>query len=727
MASPEPTTNSSTHDGNSVSLRVTYLHAGNPRPPHSLGSVSLDTTVSALKSRLQSELLETPAPEEQRLIYQGRPLLQDSMTLREALRIEGPVGPLPYTLHIVIQPRQAASHFRPQSNNNAPQANLPENGLHPMPQPAHPLSAQDAHQQALRVQAMAQAQFNMLQQQLAQMTQQHGLPPPTGFSATFINGQPVGPIQPNMAPGQPHPSQPVQTTMNAPHADQWAGPQTSHHLPRPPPINGPNVHPPMVPVNGLLNPTLPNGQTTLPRPLSVPPLPRNLQDYIPTVMPSNAPPFPSLPPPSTGLRNLLERQQPPPQTPAQPTVWLASSADGPRAVLFAPGHGYFSSNTRSRTDQVRQVQEATNARNNPSTRPADANSNVNNTQPAAAAAARDPVPGQLALRQPAQGGAAAAQAAPNQNANQNQNQQDDLMGLIIQRGWLFLRLYMFTYVLSEPNTWRRWLLLSLAVLVCLLPRENPLNRLLTAARRHVDNLIGPPQPQARAQAQPQPRAGAGGAANNNQQQQPANPDATALAPRPTPVRGAANTTPEEAAARILRERAAAQQRHREANPNVLRDLFYRVEQAVALFLASLVPGVGERHVAAREEQRRLEAQAEIQAQGQVQGQGEPADVEASSSTSPQAAAAVRGEQGGGSTNPNDGTTSAATRSINGQPNGAAVGSKEQPASTTISTASESAQGSSSGVEASSTASGSDTTALGGNNEGDQLRARHVGS
>ena len=39
---------------------------------------------------------------------------------------------------------------------------------------------------------------------------------------------------------------------------------------------------------------------------------------------------------------------------------------------------------------------------------------------------------------------------------------------------------------------------------------------------------------------------------------------------------------------------------------MLRDVFYRVEQAAALFLASLIPGVGERHVAAREEVRRQE-------------------------------------------------------------------------------------------------------------------------
>jgi len=56
-------------------------------------------------------------------------------------------------------------------------------------------------------------------------------------------------------------------------------------------------------------------------------------------------------------------------------------------------------------------------------------------------------------------------------------------------------------------------------------------------------------------------------------------------------------TPEEAAARLVRQ-------HQDRNPNIIRDTLYRVEQAAALFLASLIPGVGERHVRAREEARR---------------------------------------------------------------------------------------------------------------------------
>jgi hypothetical protein len=57
-------------------------------------------------------------------------------------------------------------------------------------------------------------------------------------------------------------------------------------------------------------------------------------------------------------------------------------------------------------------------------------------------------------------------------------------------------------------------------------------------------------------------------------------------------------SPEQAAARIIRQNQERQ------NHGIVRDTIFRVERAVALFLASLVPGVGERHVRAREEARR---------------------------------------------------------------------------------------------------------------------------
>jgi hypothetical protein len=71
-----------------VDLRITYLVMGNPRPPHSLGNVPLNTTILELKQKIQSELPERPTLVEQRLIYQGRPLLRNDATLRDVLRLE---------------------------------------------------------------------------------------------------------------------------------------------------------------------------------------------------------------------------------------------------------------------------------------------------------------------------------------------------------------------------------------------------------------------------------------------------------------------------------------------------------------------------------------------------------------------------------------------------------------------------------------------------------------
>lgn len=81
---------------------------GNPRPTHSLGRISLNTTVASLKDRIQAELPEHPTPQFQRLIYRGHALVRDGATLRQVLRLENgtPSGPLPYTIQIIITSSQ---------------------------------------------------------------------------------------------------------------------------------------------------------------------------------------------------------------------------------------------------------------------------------------------------------------------------------------------------------------------------------------------------------------------------------------------------------------------------------------------------------------------------------------------------------------------------------------------------------------------------------------------
>lgn len=85
--SDEPT-NSPMVPPNHLNLRVVYLVTGNPRPPHNIGILHVDTTVSALRERIQESLPEHPSPQHQRLIYHGRPLLRSDATLREVFRIQ---------------------------------------------------------------------------------------------------------------------------------------------------------------------------------------------------------------------------------------------------------------------------------------------------------------------------------------------------------------------------------------------------------------------------------------------------------------------------------------------------------------------------------------------------------------------------------------------------------------------------------------------------------------
>lgn len=590
------------HQSDHVNLRVTYLHAGNPRPPHNVGAIAVSATIGELKSRLQTDLLEHPRPEEQRLIYQGRPLMDINVTLKEALRLEvgtrcyhleraddvqEPIGPLPYTIHIIIQPRRAPSHFRPTQTSMAQPAQISTNGGLPVEPPANVSPEQR------RALDLAYAHMNGLQRQLAaEMPQnvrttvhvQHMNTPTNAPSGTLPTQTSVPNLQAASMAQQQHQRLHVQAHMNA----------LQHHMNA---VQTHLAHPNTTanatsttanPVEARLPQMIP-GAPPFRRPSSAPGVPRHRQTAStgarrPLAANLNNT-LPHLPPPQVPFYNppIIPFPRPAPTNIGQPTVWLASSRNGPQALLFAPGHGFFSTNS---------TPSQSNPTPTPTTQP---------TAPQPDAAAQPAVPpnargGQVAIRP---GG------LPLPPRPQDRNQADnEFWALVVQRGWLFLRLYMFIFVLSESGSWQRYGLLLLAAVVCLLPRENPLNNIFVVARRHIDNLIGPPHPQPRdrerdrATRQRQQQGGVGGVQGANTQQNQTAGNAPAAGTR-THVRGAVTTTPEQTARRLLRQ-------HEQQNPNVLRDAFYRVEQAVALFLASLIPGVGERHVAAREEARREE-------------------------------------------------------------------------------------------------------------------------
>ncbi|ETI23870.1 hypothetical protein G647_05677 [Cladophialophora carrionii CBS 160.54] len=604
-----------------VNLRVTYLVTGNPRPPHSLGSVHLNTTIAELRTKIQSELPEHPAPTEQRLIYQGRPLLRNEVTLRDVLRIEPgqEAGPLPFTIHIVIQSPQPA----PQPPPPAPlPAMHPNQHQHPHADVTNPFraaehSANRLQESLVRIQEQIEANradLRSVQQRIALQHTNLGGPPMAAH--VHVNGQPLPNILP---PGFPV-SLPFGLPLEPPPQMQRPPTRTPHH-PRQPSNTPPGQHP-ATGGTSTPNPAQQNGPGPYPQRVTVvtetvsiqnqahrpssapgqrPPMPSQQRGNVPSHTPQadSSTAAPVLPPP--GWNYSTSTTLPPlpiPRPFAQPlvttlhpstaTAWLMSSPSGPRALLFAPGHGYFS----SVSPVAAQPQQAGGAPNS-ETRTSNTNSM--------------PVPGPNQAGDLEQRGAdravvradqfqpAAALAQAQQNGPEN-----DLFAFFINRGWLFLRLYLFMFVFSEPGTWKRWLMIILAAIVCLQPRDGPLTRLLRAARRHFDALVGPPPrpgavAQQRADAAGQPLLA--GARNDAPAQRPAN------------VRGAVQMTPEEAAARII----AGRQNNQDRPPRFWRDMFYRVEQSMALFLASLIPGVGERHVRAREEQRREEERRRAEA------------------------------------------------------------------------------------------------------------------
>lgn len=169
------------------------------------------------------------------------------------------------------------------------------------------------------------------------------------------------------------------------------------------------------------------------------------------------------------------------------------------------------------------------------------------------------------------------------------------MARLIRRGWLFIRLYFFCYMFSEPGTWTRILYVSVAVLFAILsetdiPQQS--YRLVVAPiQRHLEGLVNLPASYEANQA------GRENAENQNTEDRPAEAQNGGSV-----LHGA-------------------------------RDSLRRAERSLVLFLASLVPGVGERQVearqaveAAREAERAREgAQRQEQAEQTAQDENAPAE------------------------------------------------------------------------------------------------------
>lgn len=205
-----------------------------------------------------------------------------------------------------------------------------------------------------------------------------------------------------------------------------------------------------------------------------------------------------------------------------------------------------------------------------------------------------------------------ARAQPEQQNQQAQNPARDLARILLPLGghlWLLIRLFGFVYFFTAGGGYRRAILLGICAFIVFIANTGafrPLFRTLwEPVRRHVEGLVplaARPEDQQQRQRRPRRReqgpqellydAPAAAAANNNNQNNQNNQNNN---DRATPTRNdRRQPSPTDLADRLLRER------HEQS-------LLRRAERAVALFLASLIPGVGERHIAARDaaEARRL--------------------------------------------------------------------------------------------------------------------------
>lgn len=286
-----------------------------------------------------------------------------------------------------------------------------------------------------------------------------------------------------------------------------------------------------------------------------------------------------------GAQQALQREQTSQTLPApnsnEVTAYLLSSPQGPQALLLSPQHGAY---TGSLADLPA-----------PSTTPAhvrlpDSHGGAltqyvgaPNVNAAADAGPADPV----------------AQAARQHIANQqNAGAADPVLAPlqpIMAHLWLLLRIMIFAYFLLGTNLgWQRPLILVLVGLGFWFVRMGLL-RDGGPVRAWWDGLVGVERPM-------QDRAAAG-------QDQVRAPVAAGAPPEANGAQRQAMPTPEQVAQRLLN---AQNTRNRERR-TWLRERMRSVERAAALFVASLWPGIGEAHVAAREqEQRRLREEAEAE-------------------------------------------------------------------------------------------------------------------
>lgn len=393
-------------------------------------------------------------------------------------------------------------------------------------------------------------------------------------------------------------------------------------------------------LNGPRQPIQPPGVTVPRRPGSTVPLSRTA---TPDPTRSTGHGSVSAPPANPALRM---------PTPTQPEVYILSSPQGPRALLvnnqsdlyYTPAPRYpvppvipnfTSAWLQPPTPQTRPGFVADHAQQ--AAQPQPAAPRVEQQAPQVGNVRVNIFQGPAAQQQAQQQQAQARPLAPGGPQFHPANPEGGLAGALLAalwpHLWLLIRLGVFVWWFTSSETsWTRWFaIMSIATAVFLINTgllNGVANNVFNPVRQHLDGLI-PLAPGANAN-----REAGGNDPPAADQVVVEEHDGNIYEYRRQQPGQQGGPDPAQAAARLMAQR-------QQQNANWFVDQVRRLERAGLLFLASIAPGVAERHIAALEAQERAERErreAEERAERERREAEERAAAEAAASGTDDAAA-----------------------------------------------------------------------------------------
>lgn len=195
--------------------------------------------------------------------------------------------------------------------------------------------------------------------------------------------------------------------------------------------------------------------------------------------------------------------------------------------------------------------------------------------------------------------------------------------------WLLIRLGVFVWWFTSPDTsWTRWLTIMFVATVVFLVNTGLFNRmandLFNPVRQHLEGLL--PLGGIERNGNGENNAGAQDANNNDAARQGG--------------RQQGEPDPAQVAARLVEQ-------HRERNANWLLSQIRRLERAGLLFLASIAPGVAERHIAHLEAEARAERERQEASERAERERREEEEGRAAAETTEAAGTASEAQSSGG--------------------------------------------------------------------------------